>query len=338
MSRTQKRSNNAFPSHPITAYGYMDKEAKEIVVKNAGSELDPENKGLRIPFVSKLNEGDSSALSSCRLILLEKTFAKSYYNEDTRFFARSTEYRSKGKDKIAVFGGTGGGHKLMSCAPENAPMFDSSDKIVEEGDSGKYMSTTMNLYVYSPGLDIAFRLEMTATQRRGWFLFMDSYKKEQKRAHIESGSNEKLELDLYPCFTVFDLVPPTESQIKKDPKVKKSWRFPVFNVHSFSNSEDDIACMYSERLDEYFHEHPDFWNDEDEKESSPVETKVSKPASSEDEALEEHLKNLPTVDPDTENDGSDMEGDESENEDPSIIEDVNTDGVFEDTDIPPVSK
>ena len=115
------------------------------------------------------------------------------------------------------------------------------------------------------------------------------------------------------------MVPPTEQQ--RESGAGKHWRYPVFVATTTDAGSLDRADAHCERLDAYFDEHPDFWNPEEE--AKEVETKQVPDNSDReraDDQLEKDISNLPT------------------HEDAPNIDDVETDGIFEDSEIPPVTK
>lgn len=291
MSRTRKQKfSNKYPTHPVPAWAYIDNENQVIQVKNIGEELDPEEKGLQIPFGATKGE----KTDSLTLVLLEATFFKYYYNNVTKFNARTSEYRSRKNDKIAVFEN---GKKSITTTAENAPTF----------DEGKAMTTGMKLYVYHPASDLVFCLQLKGLDRGVFFTFRNQYAKDN------DGEN-------YPVFYLNDMVEPTQEQ--REGGAAKHWRYPVFVASSADSVTLDRADAVCESLDAYFDEHPDFWNPEEEAEK--VEAKVitdNSEREAADNQLQEDILKLPTHEGETPN-----------------IDDVPVDGIFENSEIPPVTK
>lgn len=289
MSRTKRTEEKKFPENPIQAWAYIDTESGAIRVSGLGKDMDPEGKGMQIPFGTKNKAVKDTAV----FLPLDQTFMKYYFNSVTRFKARTTEYKSRENDQIAVFEN---GKYVLRTTPERAPTF----------DEGKKMSTGMFLYVYHVQSDLCFRLELTALQRSEWFDF------------------QKSQRDKYPTFSLLDMVPPTTEQ--KEKGAAKHWRYPVFGPAKATDEQNDRADGFSLLLDEYFETHPDFNTEPGE----AKESKVDNSRNEADKATEEAIKALPTHDGD-EPESEEIQ-EQAETEEAPNIDDVEDD-IFENEDV-----
>ena len=299
MSRTTRRGESPYPQHPIiqridgktVGTAYVDKETGGIIGRvNVGGKVEHFQIEPRTPQTAKAND---------RLLTVDVTFGKSYYNNQSGYSIRSTEYWQR-TDNVALFDDNG---LICRLGADKLPGVTENDELNESGT--KSLSTTVNIYLYSVRLDVCFCLRLPALGRRSFLDFRKQYGDKHKIDVVDETTGEVSKMrDMYPTFVWGGMRPPTDAELNAKPgkRMAKHWRLPVFIAAKPATEKlAERADYYGERLDNYRKSHPDHNGGGLEKSAKAVSLGNERRAErkAKDDALLEGINNLPTVEGDT---------------------------------------